>query len=320
VSSAYERQEDWRRKNQETREEVAWRFHSDPAHQEERRESEQRARAEAAHAEQARLRAEDFIYRFRPDTESDPLGWLPPHLRSRFSTGAAPAAETREPLLEELLPQLHGATPPAIAPEAPAAIPLSPPDTEIQPEGARADYAIIPVGDEAAIEALADGLLEVFEHPKTGLTAKLTSDSGQRFIYAGMWRAVSGESPRRVRAGETIGFTSPKRAAHGAWLPQRPAMEEKEAAPKGLPEPKVQPFGGRTWPRSPMYAAAAKQRPEQASAAAAAAARTTASTRRGREAMEVEASSPAPGRTGALVAFGLVVAIALNGGKRRRGR
>jgi hypothetical protein len=101
-----------------------------------------------------------------------------------------------------------------------------------------ADYAVLPIGDEAVIQALDDGMLEVFADPKAGLRAVLTSDTGTRHIYGGIGRLM----PRRVKAGDPIGVT-PKVASKSGRAEQSNAqIGIDHAAPPlgGGPPPRAQ--------------------------------------------------------------------------------
>jgi hypothetical protein len=154
--------------------------------------------AKNARAEQRRLEASDFVRRF--SAEPTPDEWLHPlrPRRQQWETGGT--APTTEPVGGPAAPTAHAPIDAETAADVVASIEES---ADAGPTDA--DYAILPVGDRALIEALADGALQYVMDPSRGLMAILETDGGKRFVYG----RIGSIPPRRVKAGETIGLTPP---------------------------------------------------------------------------------------------------------------
>jgi hypothetical protein len=236
ASNADEREAIWERQRQVMRDwNVSQQFWQQQQQTQENHERmmEDLRRAEGARAEQERIRAADVVYRFQASDPPDPFGTRQaPYAWSTAGT-SAPADQARP--VERL-----GVAPGALEPGAPAL------DAELVPPAAAADYAIFPFGDEATIQAMADGTLDVYMDPRTGLTAVLETESGQRYVYGRVGRVMR----HKVKAGDTIGFTpaAKERAAAGrepeipgaAMPPPPPGMGGAPPAPQlGAPAPKM---------------------------------------------------------------------------------
>jgi hypothetical protein len=85
--------------------------------------------------------------------------------------------------------------------------------TRPNPKREDADYALLPLGPEVVVRALADGLLEVFDD---GKVVRLTADDGTTYFYAKVTKVKSG----RVKKDDPIGVST-----------------EAAIAPKALPPP-----------------------------------------------------------------------------------
>ena len=229
ASNADEREAIWERQRQVMRDwngnQGFWQL------QEQTRQNHERMmadllRTEGARAEQERIRAQDVLYRFQT-AGADPFasqGW----------PGAAPAPQARP--VERIVVEQRAMEPTA-----------TPIDAELEPTGALADYAILPLGDQATIQAMADGTLEVFMDPRTGLTAVLETETGQRYVYGRVGRVMR----HKVKAGDTIGFTpaagkdpphvNDPAFAGAAVTPPAPPMGGAPPVPQlGAPAPKMQ--------------------------------------------------------------------------------
>lgn len=68
-----------------------------------------------------------------------------------------------------------------------------------------ADYTILPVGENAAVRAMAAGWIRYVYRDRVGLCAALAGDDGVRYLYVGLGRPV-GQS-RQVSQDDVIGFT-----------------------------------------------------------------------------------------------------------------
>jgi hypothetical protein len=255
-----------------------------------------------AAAEQQRLRAADVLYRFRAD--SDPRSWLPPQYHERWSTGGASPDAERATSSQPIASQT--AVEPTVSDDTIV------PATVVDGAGAGdppADYAILPFGDHAAIQALADGTLEVVVDPVKGIRAILETDDGQRFLYG----QIGSLPKRRVKAGETIGFTPPATSkpqtplsGPNVFVPPWPSMSGRPAAGQlPPPRPDVARWPGVRAPfREPVAARVGSADPPD----------NVVPLRRAPPPTEDE---PADRRMGTLLLFGLG-ALLLAGRKRRR--
>jgi hypothetical protein len=289
---ADEREAIWERKRQVLRDcdaqQAYWRSQQTIAEQYARARAEIEAAGARAAAEQQRLRASDLLHRFQP--VEGPPEWLPPNRQQRWSTsGAAPygVAPVHTVPIEQGIERVEVVD-----------------GTEVEPASPLADYAILPLGDHATIEALADGTLEVFVDPVTGIRAVLETEDGRKFIYG----RVGSVAKRRVKAGETIGFTPYARK------PQPPMASDTE--------PPMPPMAGGKPPAGELPPKPVPRWPSEKSR------RQPVSARAGGGAPPdnvVPLRRPPPGPppadnkkgVGVLLLLGLGVAL-LAGGKRRR--
>jgi len=282
-------------------------------------EQHERARTELdktlrAQAEQERLRASDLIYRFRPAND-----WVPPQYQRWSTSGTAPPATeaaAAKPFGGVRLVNESVDQPPIDSAQAHV--------VEDSPTSAMpADYAILPIGDAAAIEAVKDGTLEVRADPRGGISAVLETRDGQRFYYGHI-----GSLPKRpVLAGETIGFTSTAPAERGSPfaggvspLPTPGAMPAAATPAGQLPAMREVSSWGSAKQRAPEYA---WKRPAVQSTAA-----RTMSTASGDGSPPDNVvhlptrGDPMPSRPGRSIAplllVGLGVALLAGGKKRRR--
>jgi hypothetical protein len=72
-------------------------------------------------------------------------------------------------------------------------------------EDPQADYAVMPVGEEATVKALEAGMVEHASTLQGEKIILLKADSGTAYLYANIGEYVG--NPRHVAAGETIGVT-----------------------------------------------------------------------------------------------------------------
>ena len=311
ATNADEREAIWERKRQALRDWDALQayWHSQQNEQRQIEEKYERMRAEMdraarAHGEQERIRAADVLHRFRPVDEGP--SWLPPRYQEQWATAGVPTSEP-DP---EVLPEDPGeqAAPIQSAVAETTIVPIEV-VAEVDVETARplADYAVLPLGDRAAIEAFADGTLEVSVDPVKGIRAVLETDDGQRFLYG----QIGSLAKRRVRQGETIGFTPAAAGGSGASV----------ASPGAPPPPRTTgraPAGQLPPRRVPRWPAPGQREREPVRVAQAGGG---APPRNTRAAGHGSAPLPPPrserGAMGVLVLLGLGVAV-LAGGKRRR--
>jgi len=94
-----------------------------------------------------------------------------------------------------------------------------------------ADYAVFPIGQDARIKALEDGIVEHKTASNGQLVIVLRADTGVSYVYVNIGRYVG--DPRRVKAGEVIGLAGP-------WTTNRverevfPVPELEPEAPVGV--------------------------------------------------------------------------------------
>jgi len=207
-SNADEREAEWERKRQQLRDwDTLQRYLRNQRLVQEQyahMRAEMERGAAAFREEQRRWQAADVLRRY--STEELPDG------RQRWSTAGEPT--------EEQATDVDASSESADATTSSKTARVEPLIAE--PLSPHADYAILPVGDRADIQAMADGTVEYVWDPKRGLSAVLEAKNGQRFAYTRI-----GSLPRRqVKAGETIGFTPPTstpraeeaRASNGSGL------------------------------------------------------------------------------------------------------
>lgn len=226
ATNADEREAIWERKRQAMRDAAAppvWhnRHQIFEAWQRVRREA---LRTEHAKAERERLRVSDLLYRYgiaAPYTTVWPQEPSATQSTGTFLTAGEPSAA--QAVASDVVAEVRNA--PSLD------------DAEVSAELA-ADHAVLSFGDEAALRAFADGTLEITADPRLGLTAKLTTDDGQQFIYPGMGKTAK----RQVRMGETIGFTPASSRTRKDLGPAQPTQPTDAPRVVGeLPSPKPWP-------------------------------------------------------------------------------
>ena len=206
-------------------------------------------RTAAATEEQRRIRAADLMYRFRPVDE--PPSWLPPQHRQHWSTGGA--TEEASAVREDFATPV-GPTPTLVSsPSTEAPTQVVSDGGDVQASRPPADYAILPLGDHAAIEVLKDGTLEVQVDPVKGISAVLETHDGQKFLYG----QIGSLAKRQVKAGDVIGFTpgrAPGSAEPGIGATPVPSMAADNHTAGQLPAAPTPvsswPSAARSWPSS----------------------------------------------------------------------
>ena len=241
-SNADEREEVWWRKRQVMRDwdarqrlwHIQAQIHEQIQRQYERMQADLRAQEETsarAQIEHQRLRAADVLHRFR---RADEPSWLPPEQQRHYERVRAERQDEEDRIARaraEFEPLVAMANRFSSTPTHPqwstsGSTQSASDSVESRPEPSEqlqivdgveverapaSDYAVVPLGDRTPIEALANGTLEVIAEPGKGIRAVIETDDGQRVMYAGI-----GSLPkRRVKAGETIGYT-PEARPHGA--------------------------------------------------------------------------------------------------------
>ena len=107
----------------------------------------------------------------------------------------------------------------------------------IPPQDDEVDYAILPIGANGLVRAMASGVVHYFVDSKAGPSAYVRADDGVRYFYAGVKPRLNGpEDGDRVEAGDSIGRSVGKTVQSRTELPLLP---ETISPPKPKTETKV---------------------------------------------------------------------------------